>query len=87
MLTSAVHVVQPIVAPKDRTTDLESRVVVGLDVSMRPAKASGSANPRSMRRAFARGVPSGLRDHLSRIRDVRVLAGSASFVVSKTQTW
>ena len=86
VLTSAVQVVQPMVAPSDRTTDLESRVVVGLDVSMRPARASGSANPRTMRRALARGVPSGLRDHLSKIRDVSVLAGSASFVVSKTQT-
>lgn len=87
MLTSAVQVGHSMVAARGRTIERESLVVVGLDVSIRPASASGPANPRTMGRAFARGAPSGLRDHFSRIREVNVRAGSASFTVWNTQTW
>ena len=65
----------------DSTIDLDSLVVVGEDVGMVPAKASGSVNPRTINRALARGAPSSFLDHLSRILQVRVRASSASAVV------
>ena len=81
MLTSAVQVGQRRFAASDRTIDLDNRVVVGEDVGIVPASASGSAKPRTINRAFARGVPSSFFDHLSKMREVKVRASSASAVV------
>ena len=73
-------------AAKLSKIDRDCLVVVGDEVGTVPAQASGSMKPRTIKRAFARGVPSGFFDHFSNMRLVNVRDGSASLVVSKAQT-
>ena len=87
MAMSDVQTGQFMLAARLNSMDLDSLVVVGDEVGTVPSQASGSMKPRTMSRALARGVPSGFFDHLSNMRLVKVLDGSASFVVSKVQTW
>lgn len=51
-----------------------------------PSQAFGSWNPRTIKRAFARGLPSGFFDPLSNILLDNVRLGSASRVVSRTNS-
>ena len=80
METSAVQVDHCMLAASDRTKLLLSLVVVGLEVATCPARASGSLYPLTMRRAFARGLPSGCFDYFRIIREVSVLASSVSLL-------
>ena len=66
--------------------DLESLVVVGDEVVMVPASASGSLKPLTISRAFALGLPSSFSDHFKRIPEVKVLDSSASAVVWNAHT-
>ena len=84
---SEVQIGHDIVAARLRSIDLDKLVVVGDDVGTVPSQASGSWNPLTIRRALARGEPSGCLDHFSSIRLVKVRLGSASRVVSNCQTW
>ena len=56
---SEVQTGQCMLAARLSKIDLDSLVVVGDDVGTVPAHASGSMKPRTIKRAFALGVPSG----------------------------
>ena len=66
--------------------DRNNLVVVGDEVVMVLASASGSLKPLTISRALALGLPSSFFDHFRRILDVKVLDSSASAVVWNAHT-
>ena len=72
---------------RERRKFLDSLVVVGLEVSSVPWRASTSEYPRTISRALALGAPSSFLLHFSNILAVMVRLGSALDDLSNSHTW